>query len=370
MPSIAIAGSIAQRPGRPGHAWAFLSYLIGFQRLGYEVLFLDAMSEDLAPIELQWLERVMGEAGLDRDYSVLLPGGRSVGMSREEVLRRLRRCSFLLNVNGFLEDEAMLAAVPLRVYLDIDPGFAQIWAAEGLAETFAGHDAFVSVGTNIGGEDCRIPLAGHDWIPTLPPVVLDRWPVVGGGEKLTSIGSWRGPFAPLEYEGETYGLRVHEFRRFAELPKLVDAPFEVALDIDPADAADAEALRQGGWQLVDPLRELADFDSYAAYIQGSLAEIGIAKNLYVGTRSGWFSDRSATYLVAGKPVLALDTGFAAALPVGRGLLTFDGPEAAAVAAEQVLSDPDGHARAAREIAEEHLACEVVLGRLLERLDVG
>jgi hypothetical protein len=369
MPSIAIAGSIAQRPGRPGHAWAFLSYLIGFQRLGYEVLFLDAMAGDPTPAELRWLERVMGEAGLARDYSVLLPGARSVGLPREEVQRRLPGCSLLLNVNGFLKDEAMLSAAPLRVYLDIDPGFAQIWAAEGLADTFAGHEAFVSVGTNIGGEDCRIPLAGREWIPTLPPVVVDRWPAVAGGEKFTSIGSWRGPFAPLEYQGETYGLRVHEFRRFAGLPKLVDAPFEIALDIDPADAADGEALRQGGWQLVDPLRELADFGSYAAYIQGSLAEIGIAKNLYVDTRSGWFSDRSATYLAAGKPVLAQDTGFANSLPVGRGLLSFSDPEEAVIAAEEVLSDSGAHARAAREIAEEHLACEVVLSRLLQRLGV-
>jgi hypothetical protein len=369
MAGIAVAGSIAQRPGTPGHAWAFLSYLIGFQRLGYEVLFIDNMEAIPGPVEREWIERVVREAGLEQSFSVLLPDGGSLGLSRDQVLRRLRHSAFLLNVNGFLGDPEMLAAAPLRAYLDIDPGFAQIWAAEGLADTFAGHDAFVSVGTNIGGGDCRIPTLGKEWIPILPPVVLDRWPVAAGGTALTSIGSWRGPFAPLKYQGETYGLRVHEFRRFAELPKSIDVPCEIALDIDPADAADREALQRGNWRLVDPRRELGDFDSYSAYIRGSLAEIGIAKAMYVGTRSGWFSDRSATYLASGKPVLAQDTGFGRLLPIGRGLLAFDHREGAAAAVEELLADPDGHARAAREIAEVHLDCAVVLRRLLERLGI-
>ena len=44
MATIAIAGSIAQRPGRAGHAWVFLSYLLGFRDLGYEVLFIDRLA--------------------------------------------------------------------------------------------------------------------------------------------------------------------------------------------------------------------------------------------------------------------------------------------------------------------------------------
>ena len=48
----------------------------------------------------------------------------------------------------------------------------------------------------------------------------------------------------------------------------------------------------------------------------------IAKNLYVDTQGGWFSDRSACYLAAGRPVLAQDTGFGAVLPTGDGILTF------------------------------------------------
>ncbi|MBS1880855.1 MAG: hypothetical protein JST31_15195 [Actinobacteria bacterium] len=362
--TIAIAGSIAQRPRRPGHAWALLGWALGCRELGHEVLFLDRLDQGG---DAGWLAGAMAVAGLEGRYALLLDGGGTIGLSRREVVRELGRAELLLNVNGFLEDPELLGAARRRVYLDIDPGFGQIWAAQGLADTFAGHDDFVSVGTNLGAPDCTVPLLGREWIPTLPPVALDRWPAVAGGRGFTSVGSWRGPFGPLEHGGETLGLRVHELRRFAELPRLVDARFELALDIDRADAADRELLERGGWGLVDPLRQLGDFASYAGYLRGSAAEISIAKQLYVATRGGWFSDRSAAYLASGKPVLAQDTGFGAALPTGLGLLSFEDPAGAAAAAAEVAARPRQHALAARRLAEEHLDAGRVLARLLDRL---
>jgi glycosyltransferase involved in cell wall biosynthesis len=364
MPTIAVAGSIAQRPRRPGHAWALLAYPLGFRALGYEVLFLDRLDEGG---DVGWLARAMAVAGLEDRYALLLGDGRNLGLSRRTVLERLAGAELLLNVNGFLTDPELLAAARRRVYLDVDPGFGQIWAAQGLADTFAGHDDFVTVGTNIGGPGCTVPLLGREWITTLPPVSLGHWPVAGPGRGFTSVASWRGPFGPLEHRGQTLGLRVHELRRFAELPRLANGSFELALDIDGADAADRELLERGGWGLVDPLRQLGDFESYGGYVRGSAAEIAIAKQLYVATRGGWFSDRSATYLASGKPVLAQDTGFGAALPTGAGLLSFEDPDGAAAAAAEVLARPRQHARAARRLAEEHLDARRVLGRLLDRL---
>jgi len=372
--TIAVCGALAQRPWRPGHAWVFLNYLLGFRQLGYEVLFVDRL--DLGPAsarhvrdtpQARWLSATMAGAGLDGRYAALLADGHTLGLTRRRLLAELGGCELLLNVNGFLDDEQLLQAAPRRVYLDIDPGFAQIWEAQGLADTFAGHDDFVTVGTNVGGEGCRVPTGGRHWIATLPPVVLDRWPTAGAGRAFTSVGSWRGPFAPLAYKGETYGLRAHEFRRFFELPARVGAPFEVALDIEPADRRDREALRASSWTLVDPLRKLGTFSAYERYVQGSMAEIAIAKSLYVRTRGGWFSDRSASYLASGKPVLALDTGFARALPTGRGLLGFSDLEQASHAAEEVRGNLAEHSAAARELAEEHLDARVVLGRLLQEL---
>jgi hypothetical protein len=389
MGTIVVAGALAQRPGRPGHAWVFLSYLLGFQRLGHEVLFIDRLGaatgadgpRDASPgahpaalaassPQARWLERTMSDAGLEGRYAVLLDGGEeTLGMCRRQLRGELERASFLLNVNGFLDDEELLAAVPRRVYLDIDPGFAQIWEAEGLADSFAGHDDFVTVATNIGGDGCRVPTGGRRWISTLPPVLLDRWPVAPPGDAFTSVGSWRGPFAPVEHAGVSYGLRVHEFRRFLELPARVAAPFELALEIEPEDGRDLERLRAAGWKLLDPLEQLGDFAAYGRFVRSSMAEIAIAKGVYVGTRGGWFSDRSASYLASGKPVVAQDTGYGEALPTGRGLLCFADLDGAVAAAEEVRTNLSEHCAAARAIAEEHLDSGIVLRRLLGRLGV-
>jgi hypothetical protein len=39
--SIIIAGAMAQKPRYGGHTWALLQYVLGFKRLGCDVLFVD-----------------------------------------------------------------------------------------------------------------------------------------------------------------------------------------------------------------------------------------------------------------------------------------------------------------------------------------
>jgi hypothetical protein len=270
-------------------------------------------------------------------------------------------------VMGYLDDQDLLAASPLRVFLDIDPGFGQMWRELSLADLFAGHDRFVSVGLNVGGEGCGVPDCGLRWIGTPPPVALDHWPASPGGTAFTTVASWRGPYDPVEYEGRVYGLRVHEFRRFAELPARTAARFELALSIDASEVSDLQRLAAGGWTLLDPVAVAGDPFAYNRFIQGSAAEFTVAKGMYVDTRSGWFSDRSACYLASGKPVVAQETGFSARLPTGKGLISFTTPDEALSAVEDVRADPAGHRRAAREIAEEHLDASRVLPRLVDEL---
>lgn len=378
MATIAVSGSLAQRPGRAGHAWVFLNYLLGLRDLGHEVLFLDRLEAGmLGPGEVaasprdsrgaRWLVETMASVGLEGSYALLLDDGETIGLSRAGALARLGRSDLLLDFNGFLADEELLAAAPRRVFFDIDPGFAQMWSELGLTEMLAGHDAFATVGLNLGGPGCKVPTGGREWVTTTQPVLLERWPAVAGGAAFTSVGSWRGPFGPVEFDGVSYGLRAHEFRRFAELPRRCQAPFEIALDIDPADAADTGRLREGGWGLADAAAIGADLDTYRTYLQGSLAEISIAKGMYVRSRGGWFSDRSACYLASGKPVLAQETGFGDYLPLGEGLLSFEDVDGAAAGAEAILAAPERQARAAREIAAEHFDSRKVLPTLLERL---
>jgi hypothetical protein len=360
----------------------FLQYLLGFRRLGWDVLFVDRLEPEMcvdrdgnpasfeSSANLRYTAEIMERFGLSGDWALLYDRGRELaGCARRELVERARRSALLLNVMGFLDDEEILGAGPLRIFLDIDPGFPQMWQDLGLAEPFAGHDRHVTVGGNVGRPDCSIPTCGLEWSHTLPPVVLSEWePASGRGERFTSVASWRGPFGPIEYRGRAYGLRVHEFRRFLELPRRTGAAFELALDIDEADSADIDGLREHRWQLVDPLDAAGDPCRYRDYVQGSAAELMIAKNIYMDTRSGWFSDRSACYLASGRPVLAQDTGLRD-LPDDEGLVTFTDLDGAVAGAESILADPDRHGRAARALAEERFAAERVLPELLAKLGV-
>jgi hypothetical protein len=376
---IVISGALARRPGVGGHAWVFLQYLLGFRRLGYDVLFVDWLDDETCggPVEHSqgagYLRSVMDEFDLAESFTLLdrATGVAADGLPREDVLRRTRSCAFLLNVMGYLDDEEVLECAPLRVFLDIDPGFPQMWRELGLADVFVGHDKFVTIGGSIGREDCAIPTCDLEWVPTIPPVVLERWPTQPPRNgAFTSICSWRGAFAPVDYQGTTYGLRAHEFRGLSELPRLSDERFELALDIDEADGADREYLERHGWLLVDPRAVAADSSSYQAYIADSRAELMVAKSMYVKTRSGWFSDRSGCYLATGRPVVAQDTGVGDLYEAGEGLLLFRTlPEAAERVAE-VSRDYRLHSRAARSLAEEVFDSDRVLRRLIDRLGVG
>lgn len=358
---ITVAGSLAQRPWRGGHAWVFLQYLLGFRELGYDVHFLDRLDDGMDAAGADYLAAVMSDAGLADRWTLL--GHEVQGASRSVALDRVRNSTFLLNVMGFLDDAELLAAAPRRVFLDIDPGFPQMWQALELADIFVGHDAFVTVGGNVGTPVSLVPTGGRRWVPMLPPVVLSRWPVAeGNGGAITSVCTWRGPFAPIDFGGRTYGLRVHEFRRFLDLPARTGASIELALDIDEADSADRLRLAAAGFSLVDPREVAGNPWQYQSYVAASSAELCVAKNLYVDTASGWFSDRSACYLASGRPVIAQDTGFR--LPSGAGLLSFRTLDEAVAAVIEVRTDPAKHSRAARELAEEYLSSAVVLPALI------
>jgi hypothetical protein len=231
----------------------------------------------------------------------------------------------------------------------------------------------VTIAENIGLPDCEIPTCGLDWITTRQPVALEQWPFrpdQARDRQYTSVGSWRVGWGTIEYLGETYGQRPHEFRKFFGLPGLVRTSFELALDIDPAETPDLEQLRANGWSLVDPKEKARDPWRYRDYIRSSRAEFGVAQNRVVKMRSGWFSDRSAVYLATGRPVLAQDTGWSRNYPAGEGLLAYRTLEEAVAGVEEIERDYDRHSAAARAIAEEHFDSRKVLTRLLDGLGVS
>ncbi len=378
---IVIAGAVSQKPNVGGLTWVFLQYVLGFRRLGFDVLFLDEVEPSVLvdaagrpagleqSVNLTYFRDVMSRFDLSDSFALIADGGKTfIGRSRREVLDHVKDSVYLVNVMGYLRDDEILASASRRVFLDIDPGLGQLWYELGLADSFAGHDDFVTIGENIGKPDCPIPLCGLNWITPPQPIVLELWPPKPDDDgRFTTIATWRGSYGPIEYKGRTYGLRVHEFRKFVRLPRLVDAEFELALDIHPDEVNDLRLLAENGWSLVDPVAVAGDPFTYQAYVQRSLAEFMVAKSLYVEGNTGWFSDRSLCYLATGKPVLAQDTGFSSIYPTGEGLLAFSTTEEAAAGAEAILRDHPRHAIAARSLAEDYFDSDKVLTRLLEKL---
>jgi hypothetical protein len=368
---IAVSGMVAGDPGQGGASWSVLQYVLGLKRLGHEVVLVEPVDEAAALADsasARYLEQVTGELGLELAALVGTDSGATLGIDRPRLEELMREADLLLNVSGMLTDPALFEPAPIRAYLDLDPFFNQHWQLQGADMRFEGHTHFITVGTAIGEPGCEVPSLGLDWIATLPPVVLDHWPVADTAPSLpfTTVGHWRS-YGPIEHQGRRYGLRAHSLRELIDLPGRTDAEFALALGIHPGDAADIAALEANGWTLLNPEILASAPSPYRDFVRSSTAEIGIAKEGYVRSRSGWFSDRSACYLASGRPVLAQDTGFGGALPVGEGLLTFSTTQDAAAASEASLRRPEVHARAAREIAEEVLDSDRVLGLLLEEL---
>jgi hypothetical protein len=381
--SLVISGVLAQKPKIAGHTWVVLQYLLGFRRLGWRTLFIDYLEPSLCVDEtgqncamedsdnLRYVRDVVKTFGLEEEYVLTAPGRETlIGMPRSRLLERVGQSAALLNIMGYLRDEEILGRALKRIFLDIDPGFGQFWNELGLHCPFGDYDSFVTIGLNIGRPDCMIPTCGRDWIVTPQPVVLEWWPRSEvRGEAFTTIASWRGAYGPVEFQGQSYGLRVHQFRQFVDLPGLTGHPFELALAIHPTETGDLALLSDNGWTLVDPKLVAGDAFAYRSYIGNSCAEFSVAKDLYVRTRGGWISDRSLCYLASGKPVLAQETGFSQHYPTGEGLITFSTLEEAVAGVEEISRHPDRHARAARALAEEYFDSDKVLTRLLQKLGV-
>jgi hypothetical protein len=221
----------------------------------------------------------------------------------------------------------------------------------------------VTVGLNLGEPDCPFPTCGIDWQSTLPPVVTMEWSTdQPPGPAYSTVADWRG-FGTMEWHGIRYGQKADEFLRLIDLPRRTSASLELCLFIHPEEP-DRSDLEEHGWRLSSPSDQVATPDTYREYIFRSRGEFTAVKQGYATGRSGWFSDRSACYLTAGRPVIVQDTGIGRHVPTGTGLLTFDSLESAMFALEQVESDYTRHATAAAAFAREFLDSDIVLDRLL------
>jgi hypothetical protein len=384
MTLVLVSGALANKLHNGGAAWTRLSWALGLKALGFEVAFVEQIRQDCCvdawgrpcPFEesanLKYFQQATEQFGLSDLVSLTCDNGSAHGLDSSELDDLVRSAVALVNITGHLTHPRM-ESIRHRVYVDLDPGYTQFWHATGNSgPRLAGHNFYYTVGENIGRPGCPIPTRGVCWRPIRQPVLLEHWPACTPAAPLrfSTVASWRGPYGRAQYAGTTYGQKVHEFRKFTELPRRVSQRFELALDIDPADERDLDALRDNGWHVINSNEVASGPVAFRQYIQNSGAEFSVAQGVYVETQSGWFSDRTVRYLATARPALVQDTGFGRNYPMGEGLVGFRTMDEAVAGVDRIARDYPGHCRAARAIAEDYFDSNRVLGRLVDEIGLA
>jgi hypothetical protein len=385
---LVVMGIMGQVPFA-GVAWQTLHYLEGVRRLGHEVHYVedtrqwpydperDAVTDDPRHT-VEYLARVMAWCGLpDRwAYRFEPEGGRVFGLSDTQLSDVLDRADAVIDLHGSMALRPEYLRVPVRIYVETDPVRPQIQVAKGDAHAtrvLAAHTHHFTFAEHLGAPDCRIPVVEFSYRPTRQPVVVDWWQVEGDDvpriddqkTRFTTVTNWKQTGKDVVWEGETYAWSKHlEFLRFLDLPRRTSSGLELALA--SRDSKVINMLTFHGWRIVDAVALSTDILPYRDYIQGSRGEFTVAKDQYVRPLSGWFSDRSATYLAAGRPVITQETGFSRHLPTGRGLFAFRTLDDALAALDAIERDWPAHCRAALEIAAEYFRAEKVVGEILDQ----
>lgn len=372
-----------------GVAWDYLQYVVGFARLGHDVIYHeDSWSWPYHPIEKTYTSdpgysvKYIGDffktyaPGLEDRWHYLHLHEESYGMSRELFDEAAANADLFLNVSGACMIPENLSPGCVKVFLDTDPGYNQIMLSEKLSWSenverwcagVAAHDRHFTYAENIYGEDCIVPRMDFKWKTTRMPVVMDLWEPLSGSfsskaQPWTTIMTWNAFKGRLLYRGVEYGSKGAEFEKVMRLPGKVDATLKVA--VGGVDAP-LERLAASGWQVVDGPRATVTPADYQEFIRGSRGELSTAKHVYVAMRTGWFSCRSACYLAAGRPTVVQDTGFSRVIPARDGILAFNTLEEAAAAIRKVEEDYAGQSKAALEAAREYFDSGKVLERLID-----
>ncbi len=363
-----------------GVTFQFLHYLIGLRRLGYDPYYIedsgrwiyDPRINDLSPdasANVKTVAAALEAHGFGNRWAFRghYPGGHCYGMSEEQILALYREADAFLNVTGAQELRDEHLACKRRIYLETDPVAAQIKIFHGDRETISAlgaHDTHFTFGENFGATDCLVPLQQFNWRPTRQPVVLDLWKHSRNGDckDYTTIATWQNKGKDIVYRGETYyWSKDREFMKIIDLPRRRPVSFGLAVG---KEKKVQRLLKNYSWKWMDSLDVSANPERYRDFIQGSRGEFTVAKDQNIRLRSGWFSDRSACYLAAGRPVITQETGFSNHLPTGRGLFGFSNMDDILHAVDIIESDYKGNCEAARGIAEDYFSAERVLGKLM------
>jgi len=379
---IVLLGMMAKMPV-PGVMWQTLHYLLGFRALGFEPYYVEAHGRhpamfDTAGSAAGFVDRTLRrfDLGANWAYHALHDEGAPVHgpLGAGGLARLYRDAALIVNLHGGTPPLPEHHATDRLVYLQTDPVQLQVELAAGRQASIdflEPHCAFFTFAENLGAPDCGLPASDRfRFRPTRQPVVCDLWDRVEAPSRdvYTTVGNWHQPWRRVTIDGRDYGWsKDREWTAFLDLPWQTGKRFELALSsYKPEHKAQLEAR---GWAVRDALDFGLDGVDYRAYVASSRGEFTVAKEQNVALRSGWFSDRSATYLAAGRPVVTQDTAFGAVLPTGAGLFAVTTLDEAVAAVERIEADYARHRRAAREIARERFEATRVLGELLEAVGI-
>jgi len=382
-------------PQGGGHLWVYLNWALGLRALGFEVIWLETVSnnesvaalnrrrslepDDLAEhtsdlvheveTNVATLKRRLERYGFGEHLALCSLGGEALSDEVTEGcldLEAAAEADLLLNLRYSLPGE-VVGRFRRSALVDIDPGLLQLWMSQGLISV-PQHDMYFTIGETVGQPGAQFPDVGLKWHYTPPPVYLPEWPPVQADTvaPYTTVSHWWGEeWVKIRGEYRDNNKRA-AFLDFSALPSRTSTHLELALCLAREDEDEGRLLERRGWKIRHAWTVSSEPEQYRAYIQQSRGEFSVVKPSCVWLSNAWISDRTLCYLASAKPAVVQHTGPSHFLPDSEGLFRFRTLEEGARALSAVESDYERHCRLARELAEEHFDAQKVVGRVLER----
>ncbi len=380
MARIIVGGTMIRYPLGGMNQWV-LAWLLGFQKLGHDVYFVEKSGWENSCYDVERkimtddctygigvVSGILKRFGLNDQWCFLDSSNQFHGLSRQKVKEVFKTSDLFVDLEGgeWLEEAENSK---LRVFVDGEPGWCQMAMelASKEGKPLPDYDYYWTMGRNVGTERSITPTAGKSWKTFCPPVYVDLFPYHPPKKdaSFTTVMQWQSN-KEIEFNGIKYGQKDMEFPKFLDLPQQVESRLEIAVS---GPKVPKKILTDSGWLVRNADNISISIDSYKDYILASKGEFSVVKNVFVETNCGMFSDRSGYYLASGRPAVVQDTGFSDHLPCGQGLFAVRTAEEAAGAINEITADFDRHSRRAREIAVEYMDAPKVLKKFLMELGI-
>ena len=264
--SLIVAGMHGAIPRRRCHLVIFTVYR-GFQRLGYEVFYLEDTGEcGYDPIANQisqdpsyavhYIHQQLKTIGLEDRWAYIDHLGRYHGKTKEQVWAICRQSDLMVNVSGgcwFARPEYDSLK---KIFIDTDPGFHHLSIAEDQAmdkeltgyesysEYFDSYDTLFTFGLNIGHSSCQMATTPFRGIR-----LCNLW--------FWIFGRWSLHLTWLRFPPFSVGILTvspgGKKEKSREILQMIDLPSKCSQSIVLAIAGQAplDLLRQHGWGLTD-----------------------------------------------------------------------------------------------------------------------